>query len=72
MRYIKLFTTGVMLFTAFQAVRGSVLFYTTDEHHTILTAQTIGTMSLTSFACLIMLVSIWNYQAILREQKENA
>lgn len=72
MRYIKLGTTMIMLFTAFQAVRGSVLFYTTEEHHNFITAQTIGSMSLTSVACLIMLVSIWNYQAILKEEKENA
>jgi hypothetical protein len=61
-----------MFFTAFQAVRGSFLFYTTEEHHNYLTAQTIGTMTLTSVACLIMLVSIWNYNAIIRELKENA
>jgi hypothetical protein len=72
MRYFKLFTTGVMLFTAFQAVRGTVLFHTTEEHHNFITAQTIGSMSLTSVACLLTLISIWNYRAILREEKENA
>ena len=72
MRYFKLFTTGVMLYTAFQAVRGTFLFHTTTEYHNALTANTIGTLSFTSVACLIMLVCIWNYKAILREQKENA
>lgn len=68
MRYLKLATSVVMFFTLYQAVRGTVLFHTTTEHHTPLTANLIGTMALTSFACLILLTTIWNYQAILREE----
>jgi len=72
MRFLKLATSLIMFFTAYQAVRGSVLFHTTEEHHNFITAQTISTMGLTSVACFLMLVSIWNYQAILKEQEENA
>lgn len=67
MRYLKATASIVMFFTLFQAIRGQYLFHTTTEYHTPLVAQTIGTMALTGFACLIFLISAWNYKQIERK-----
>jgi drug/metabolite transporter superfamily protein YnfA len=69
MRYLKLSTTLITMFAAFHAIRGAYLFHTTNEYHTPAVAQTISSLSLTAFAGLILLTTIWNYQAI---KKENA
>lgn len=67
MQYLKATISVIMFFTAFQAIRGTYLFHTTTEYHTPAVAQTIGSLSLTAFACLIALITIWNYRAIIKE-----
>jgi drug/metabolite transporter superfamily protein YnfA len=67
MRYLKLGITLIMFFSAFHAIRGTYLFHTTTEYHTPMVAQTIGSLSLTAFAGLILLFTIWNYRAIIKE-----
>lgn len=67
MRYIKATISVIMFFTAFQAIRGTYMFHTTTEYHNPAVAQTIGSLSLTAFACLILLTTIWNYRAIMKE-----
>jgi hypothetical protein len=56
-----------MFFTAYQAIRGQYLFHTSVDYHNPLVANLIGTMTLTSFASLILLITIWNYQQVEKE-----
>lgn len=68
MRYFKIALSITMLWSTFHALRGWYLFYNLPEYHQPATAQLIGSLALTAFACLIMLITIWNYQQMLKEE----
>lgn len=69
MRRLKQVTTVLMFIALFDATVNQVLFWTTTEYHTQAIATRIGSGALLAFAGLILLTTIWNYQAI---KKENA
>lgn len=69
MRRLKQFTSIAMFVALFDATVNQVLFWTTTEYHTQAIATRIGSGALLALAGLVLLTTIWNYQAI---EKENA
>jgi hypothetical protein len=69
MRKLKQVASVVMFVALFDAVVNQVLFWTTEEYHTQAIATRIGNASLLALASLVLLTTIWNYNAI---KKENA
>jgi hypothetical protein len=67
MRKLKKFTSVVMFVALFDATVNQVLFWTTEQYHTPAIATRIGSGALLAFASLILLTTIWNYQAIEKE-----
>lgn len=69
MRRLKQFTSAVMVIALLDATIHQVLFWTAYQYQTPAIATRIGSGALLAFASLILLTTIWNYQAI---KKENA
>jgi hypothetical protein len=68
-RNIQKFASVVMFVALFDAIVNQILFWTTDAYHTPQIATRIGNAGLLTFACVIVLISIHNYNQI---EKENA
>lgn len=56
-----------MFVALFDATVNQVLFWTTEQYHTPAIATRIGNGALLAFAALILLTTIWNYRAIVKE-----
>jgi hypothetical protein len=69
MRRLKQVASLVMFVALFDATVNQVLFWTTFEYQTPAIATRIGNGALLALASLVLLTTIWNYQAI---KKENA
>jgi hypothetical protein len=69
MRRLKQIASIAMFVALFDATVNQVLFWTTEEYHTQAIATRIGNGALLALASLVLLTTIWNYQAI---KKENA
>jgi len=68
-RKIQKFTSVVMFVAVFDAIVNQILFWTNDLYQTPQIATRIGNAGLLAFASVILLLSIYNYKQI---QKENA
>ena len=69
MRRLKQIASIAMFVALFDATVNQVLFWTNEEYHTQAIATRIGNGALLALASLVLLTTIWNYQAI---KKENA
>ena len=69
MRRLKQVASIVMFVALFDAAVNQFLFWTTEQYHTQAIATRIGNGALLALASLILLTTIWNYNAI---KKENA
>jgi hypothetical protein len=69
MRKLKQIASIAMFVALFDATVNQILFWTTEEYHTQAIATRIGNGALLALASLVLLTTIWNYQAI---KKENA
>lgn len=67
MRKLKQFTSIVMLIAIADSSVNQFLFWTTYEYQTPAVAARIGSGALLAFAGLILLTTIWNYNAIKKE-----
>lgn len=67
MRKLKQIASIAMFVALFDATVNQVLFWTTFEYHTPQIATRIGNGALLALASLVLLTTIWNYQAIKKE-----
>ena len=69
MRRLKQIASIAMLVALADASVNQILFWTTYEYHTPQIAMRIGNGALLAMASMILLITIWNYNEI---KKENA
>jgi hypothetical protein len=69
MRRLKQIASIAMFVALFDATVNQILFWTAEQYHTPAIATRIGNGALLALAGLVLLTTIWNYQAI---KKENA
>lgn len=67
MRRFKQFISIVMFVALFDALLGQFLFWTNEAYQTQLVANRIASGALLAFAGLILLTTIWNNEAIKKE-----